>query len=140
MNYTRRKDDQNIELPLPANVEGRFATIEATFKNQGRLLEDFIQETRKTTNDLFNGLNRLSDIVSAHKSTNWQQLGVMFSIASAVAGFVYMAFVAPLQDGQRKVQEDIEKGKNYQLILLERIHQNELDIKVHIAKEGKNNE
>ena len=42
MNYSRRKDDQNIDFPLPANVEGRFATIEATFKNQGRLLEDFI--------------------------------------------------------------------------------------------------
>jgi len=138
MNFKRRKEDNNSDFPLAANIEGRFATIEATFKNQGRLLEDFIQETRKTTNDLFNGLNRLSDIVSSHKATNWQQLGVMFSIASAVAGFVYMAFVSPLQDGQKKAQEDIEKGKEYQLILLERLHQNELEIKVHIAKEGKN--
>ena len=136
MNYSRRKDDQNIESPLPANVEGRFATIEATFKNQGRLLEDFIQETRKTTNDLFNGLNRLSDIVSAHKSTNWQQLGVMFSIASAVAGFIYMAFVAPLQAGQRKAQEDMERVQAAQIQLLERVHQNELEIRVHMAREG----
>ena len=59
MNYSRRKEDQNIELPLPANVEGRFATIEATFKNQGRLLEDFIGfRERKTARSLAKWMNR----------------------------------------------------------------------------------
>lgn len=134
MTLNRRASDQlNLQS---AHFEGRMSSLETDVRNQGKVLGDFIQESRKTTGELFDGINRLSDSINGQRATNWQQLGVMFSIASAVAGFIYMAFVAPLQEGQRKAQEDIEKGKNYQLILLERIHQNELEIRVHMAREG----
>lgn len=109
------------------------ASLETQVQNQGRVVEDFIRETRKSTGELFDGLNRLSDAINGQKATNWQQLGVMLSLASAVGGFIYMAFVAPLQAGQRKAQEDLEKAHAAQLQLLERIHQNELEIRVHEA-------
>ena len=134
MTPNRRASDQLN--PQSARFEGRMSSLETDVRNQGKVLGDFIQESRKTTGELFDGINRLSDSINGQRATNWQQLGVMFSIASAVAGFIYMAFVAPLQSGQQKAQEDIEKGKNYQLILLERIHQNELEIRVHMAREG----
>ena len=60
----------------------------------------------------------------------------MLSLASAVGGFIYMAFVAPLQAGQRKAQEDMERAQAAQIQLLERVHQNELEIRVHMAREG----
>lgn len=120
----------------PAHFEGRMSSLETDVRNQGKVLGDFIQESRKTTGELFDGINRLSDAINGQRATNWQQLGVMFSIASAVAGFVYMAFVAPLQEGQRKTQEDMERAQAAQLQLLERVHLNELEIRVHIAREG----
>jgi len=131
-----RHSDHQPGVNLAAHFEGRVASIETTVHNQGRLLQDLIQETRKSTGELFDGLNRLSDSVNAQRSTNWQQLGVMLSLASAVGGFIYMAFVAPLQAGQRKAQEDLEKAQAAQLQLLERVHQNELEIRVQIAREG----
>ena len=99
------------------------ASLETQVQNQGRVVEDFIRETRKSTGELFDGLNRLSDAISGQKATNWQQLGVMLSMATAVGGFIYMAFVAPLQEGQRKAQEGIQKAQDTQLQLLERIHE-----------------
>lgn len=106
-----------------AHFEGRMASLETQVQNQGRVVEDFIRETRKSTGELFDGLNRLSDAISGQKATNWQQLGVMLSMATAVGGFIYMAFVAPLQEGQRKAQEGIQKAQDTQLQLLERIHE-----------------
>lgn len=129
----RRHTDPPTGMSLTAHFEGRVASIETTVQNQGRLLQDFVQETRKSTGELFDGLNRLSDTISAQRSTNWQQLGVMLSLASAVGGFIYMAFVAPLQEGQRRDQAAMEKAQDAQLQLLERIHQNELEIRVHEA-------
>lgn len=131
----RRQTDPPTGMSLTAHFEGRVASMETTVQNQGRLLQDFVQETRKSTGELFDGLNRLSDSISAQRSTNWQQLGVMLSLASAVGGFIYMAFVAPLQEGQRKAQEDLERAQAAQIQLLERVHQNELEIRVHVARE-----
>ena len=112
------------------------SSLETDVRNQGKVLGDFIQESRKTTGELFDGINRLSDSINGQRATNWQQLGVMFSLASAVGGFIYMAFVAPLQEGQRKAQEDMERVQAAQIQLLERVHQNELEIRVHMAREG----
>lgn len=134
MNPNRRASDQLTSQP--AHFEGRMSSLETDVRNQGKVLGDFIQESRKTTGELFDGINRLSDSINGQRTTNWQQLGVMFSIASAVAGFVYMAFVAPLQEGQRKAQEDMERVQAAQIQLLERVHQNELEIRVHMAREG----
>lgn len=134
MTPNRRTSDQlNTQS---AHFEGRMASLETDVRNQGKVLGDFIQESRKTTGELFDGINRLSDSINGQRATNWQQLGVMFSIASAVAGFVYMAFVAPLQEGQRKAQEDMERVQAAQIQFLERVHQNELEIRVHMAREG----
>ena len=134
MTPNRRASDQLTSQP--AHFEGRMSSLETDVRNQGKVLGDFIQESRKTTGELFDGINRLSDSINGQRATNWQQLGVMFSIASAVAGFVYMAFVAPLQGGQQKTQEDMERAQAGQIQLLERVHQNELEIRVHMAREG----
>lgn len=134
MTPNRRASDQL--LSQPAHFEGRMSSLETDVRNQGKVLGDFIQESRKTTGELFDGINRLSDSINGQRATNWQQLGVMFSIASAVAGFIYMAFVAPLQEGQRKAQEDMERVQAAQVQFLERVHQNELEIRVHMAREG----
>lgn len=132
MNPNRRTSELTSN---PAHFEGRMSSLETDVRNQGKVLGDFIQESRKTTGELFDGINRLSDAINGQRATNWQQLGVMLSIASAVAGFVYMAFVAPLQEGQRKTQEDMERAQAAQIQLLERVHQNELEIRVHMARE-----
>lgn len=134
MTPNRRASDQLISQP--AHFEGRMSSLETDVRNQGKVLGDFIQESRKTTGELFDGINRLSDSINGQRATNWQQLGVMFSLASAVGGFIYMAFVAPLQEGQRKAQEDMERVQAAQIQLLERVHQNELEIRVHMAREG----
>lgn len=131
----RRATDQTHQSH-PAHFEGRMSSLETDVRNQGKVLGDFIQESRKTTGELFDGINRLSDSINGQRATNWQQLGVMFSLASAVGGFIYMAFVAPLQAGQRKSQEDMERAQAAQIQLLERVHQNELEIRVHMAREG----
>lgn len=130
----RRASDQLTSQP--AHFEGRMSSLETDVRNQGKVLGDFIQESRKTTGELFDGINRLSDAINGQRATNWQQLGVMLSLASAVGGFIYMAFVAPLQEGQRKSQEDMERVQAAQIQLLERVHQNELEIRVHMAREG----
>ena len=134
MTSNRRASDRLTSQPV--HFEGRMSSLETDVRNQGKVLGDFIQESRKTTGELFDGINRLSDSINGQRATNWQQLGVMFSIASAVAGFIYMAFVAPLQEGQRKAQEDMERVQAAQIQLLERVHQNELEIRVHMAREG----
>lgn len=134
MTPNRRASDQL--LSQPAHFEGRMSSLETDVRNQGKVLGDFIQESRKTTGELFDGINRLSDSINGQRATNWQQWGVMLSLASAVGGFIYMAFVAPLQEGQRKAQEDMERVQAAQIQLLERVHQNELEIRVHMAREG----
>lgn len=134
MSPARRASDQlNLQS---AHFEGRMSSLETDVRNQGKVLGDFIQESRKTTGELFDGINRLSDSINGQRATNWQQLGVMLSLASAVGGFIYMAFVAPLQAGQQKAQEDMERVQASQIQLLERVHQNELEIRVHMAREG----
>ena len=131
-----RPNRRASDLPShPAHFEGRMSSLETDVRNQGKVLGDFIQESRKTTGELFDGINRLSDAINGQRATNWQQLGVMLSLASAVGGFIYMAFVAPLQEGQRKAQEDMERVQAAQIQLLERVHQNELEIRVHMARE-----
>ena len=134
MTPNRRASDQLTSQP--AHFEGRMSSLETDVRNQGKVLGDFIQESRKTTGELFDGINRLSDSINGQRATNWQQLGVMLSLASAVGGFIYMAFVAPLQEGQRKAQEDMERVQAAQIQLLERVHHNELEIRVHMAREG----
>lgn len=134
MTPNRRASDQL--LSQPAHFEGRMSSLETDVRNQGKVLGDFIQESRKTTGELFDGINRLSDSINGQRATNWQQWGVMLSLASAVGGFIYMAFVAPLQEGQRKAQEDMERVQAAQIQLLERVHQNELETRVHMAREG----
>ena len=134
MTPNRRASDQLISQP--AHFEGRMSSLETDVRNQGKVLGDFIQESRKTTGELFDGINRLSDSINGQRATNWQQLGVMLSLASAVGGFIYMAFVAPLQAGQQKAQEDMERVQAAQIQFLERVHQNELEIRVHMAREG----
>ena len=134
MSPARRASDQLN--PQSAHFEGRMSSLETDVRNQGKVLGDFIQESRKTTGELFDVINRLSDSINGQRATNWKQLGVMLSLASAVGGFIYMAFVAPLQAGQQKAQEDMERVQAAQIQLLERVHLNELEIRVHMAREG----
>lgn len=131
----RRATDQ-VHQSHPAHFEGRMSSLETDVRNQGKVLGDFIQESRKTTGELFDGINRLSDSINGQRATNWQQLGVMFSLAGSVGAFIYMAFVAPLQEGQRRTAEDLKESQKCHLELLEKIHQNELEIKIHIASKG----
>jgi hypothetical protein len=138
MSLNRRASDQLTSHP--AHFEGRMSSLETDVRNQGKVLGEFIQESRKTTSELFNGLNRLSDAISGQRATNWQQLGVMLTLASAVGGFIYVAFVAPLQAGQRKALEDMDRVQDAQIQLLERVHQNQLEIRVHMAREGVDHE
>ena len=75
MTPNRRASDQLN--PQSAHFEGRMSSLETDVRNQGKVLGDFIQESRKTTGELFDGINRLSDSINGQRATNWQQLGVM---------------------------------------------------------------
>ena len=83
MSNVHRGEERRI-----SNFEGRMARLETTVVNQGQLIQDFIQETKKNTDTLFNSMDRMVKEVGDSKSTNWNQVGVMLSLAGMVGAFI----------------------------------------------------
>jgi len=114
------------------------SSLEVQVQGQGKILGDFIQESRKTTEDLFNGLNRISVAVEKGKATDWQQLGVLFSLVSLAGGFIYVAFIAPIQETQKRTLDQLQvnqaQAREVELRSLEKTHQNELAAAVLLAR------
>ena len=110
----------------------RISSMETQVKNQGVAIGDFISETRKNIDSLFSGMDRVVDKIGQSQSTNWSQVGVMFSLAGMVGAFLYIAFIQPLQETQKNVIHILEKNSDDALWverdLIDKIHKNELNL------------
>ena len=104
MSNVHRGEERRI-----SNFEGRMARLETTVVNQGQMVQDFIQETKKNTDTLFNAMDRMVKEVGDSKSTNWNQVGVMLSLAGMVGAFLFVAFIQPLKDRQEAMIKAMEK-------------------------------
>lgn len=107
--------------PRRDSLDGRVASLETAVQNQGKILDDFVREVRTSQDSLFSALRKVSETVSQGKATNWQQLGVMLSVVSLVAGFIFVAFIAPMQKEIDRARECSEKAA-------ERDHAQELEL------------
>lgn len=113
--------------PTPmATFEGRVASLETAVQSQGKLLEDFVRETRTSTESLFTGLRKVTEAVQTGRATNWQQLGVMLSGLVAFGGLVFAAFIVPMQRGQDDARARLDREHDARL---EMIHAQELEIR-----------
>ena len=102
--------------PTPmATFEGRVASLETAVQNQGKILEDFVRETRASTESLFTGLRKVTEAVQSGRATNWQQLGVMLSGLVAFGGLVFAAFIVPIQREQERTRERMEREHDARL-------------------------
>lgn len=103
------------------SLDGRVASLETAVQNQGKILDDFVRESRSSQDSLFSAVRKLSDTVSQGRATNWQQLGVMLSMVSLAAAFLFAAFIRPMQETQDRARENQEKT-------LEKLHAQELEL------------
>ena len=60
-----------------AHFEGRMSSWRLMSATRGKS-QISSRNPEKTTGELFDGINRLSDSINGQRATNWQQLGVMF--------------------------------------------------------------
>lgn len=114
------------------------SSLEVQVQGQGKILGDFIQESRKTTEDLFNGLNRISVAVEKGKATDWQQLGVLFTLVSLAGTFIYVAFIGPMQEAQKRTADQLQasqaQAREVELRTVEKCHQTETAAAVLAAR------
>lgn len=109
-----------------ATFEGRVASLETAVQNQGKILEDFVRETRASTESLFTWLRKVTEAVQSGRATNWQQLGVMLSGLVAFGGLVFAAFIVPIQRETERARERVEREHDARM---ERIHAIELELR-----------
>lgn len=107
--------------PRRDSLDGRVASLETAVQNQGKILDDFVREVRTSQDSLFAALRKVSETISQGKATNWQQLGVMLSVVSLVAGFVFVAFIGPMQKELERARECAERNQD-------RAHAQELEL------------